>query len=453
MNRFSHSTLASLLLLLGACSPPDPAAADAAVGGEADAAEASTNRVDIPATVRKNLGITFATVEVRNVTRTLRIPGAFELQPLARHEYHMVFPGRVQLLVDQYELVEVGTPLYRFQSPEWPDLQHEIIVGEQEMATARADIEVGLATLDETRRNLSLVRERIEALARADFRKADFEVRASELEASLPRLEAELELARTRLANAEHTRRHALRRASAAIGMTPDDLAREDSDNPGVPRYIEIDWIEVRADEEGIVESLAVTDGAFVESPATVVTTVDPENVRFRALALQADLPRLMVGGRASIVVPPSPAGPTNQAVEATVSIGLEANAEQRTIALIATPKDDAEWIRPGVSAFLEVVVSGTDEPALAVPEAAVVQDGLTHVVFRRDPSNPNQAIRVEADLGASDGLWVVLESGVMRGDEVVLGGAFELKLATQQSGTAQKGGHFHADGSYHGEH
>ena len=35
----------------------------------------------------------------------------------------------------------------------------------------------------------------------------------------------------------------------------------------------------------------------------------------------------------------------------------------------------------------------------------------------------------------------------------LLLAGVFELKLASQQSGAAQKGGHFHADGSFHGEH
>ena len=33
-----------------------------------------------------------------------------------------------------------------------------------------------------------------------------------------------------------------------------------------------------------------------------------------------------------------------------------------------------------------------------------------------------------------------------------MLDGAYELKLASQQSGATQKGGHFHADGTFHGE-
>jgi hypothetical protein len=72
--------------------------------------------------------------------------------------------------------------------------------------------------------------------------------------------------------------------------------------------------------------------------------------------------------------------------------------------------------------------------------------------VFRRDPKNPDRAIRLEADLGVSDGRWVAILSGVKEGDEVVTSGHYQLMLAT--SATAVKGGHFHADGTFHeGEH
>ena len=81
------------------------------------------------------------------------------------------------------------------------------------------------------------------------------------------------------------------------------------------------------------------------------------------------------------------------------------------------------------------------------------MQDGLVHVLFRRDPRDPDKVIRLEADLGTDDGRWVVLKSGVALGDEVVLDGAYEIKLASQQNGTVQKGGHFHADGTFHADH
>ncbi|MCA9001049.1 MAG: hypothetical protein KDB61_03935 [Planctomycetes bacterium] len=456
MHRYPFLSLAFLALgaACGQVAAPDSESDPAA---PAEENPAPTNRVDVPANVRRNLGITFAPVEVRHVAQTVRVPGAFELQPLARHEYRTALSGRVQLLVDQYDAVEPGTPLFRFQSPAWPELLHEIVEGAQEIDTARAEIKVKRARLEEARIRLTIARDRIEALAQADFKKADLESQAAELEASLARLEAEVELAEIGLVNAQRTKNHALHRAAIASGISEKELMEpvpsEDAEGETVPKYLTIDWIELNAAETGIVEALHVTDGAFIESNVTVLSTVNPDQLRFRALALQADLPKFQGARSTRIVPPPNPGIPIEAGVAASMGIGLEANPETRTVDLIATPEAAADWIRPGVSAFLEVTIASSEGPAFAIPRSSVVQDGLDHVFFRRDPKDPNQVIRVEADMGVSDGRWVVLNSGVMRGDEVVLEGAYELKLATEQSGTSQKGGHFHADGSFHDEH
>ena len=58
--------------------------------------------------------------------------------------------------------------------------------------------------------------------------------------------------------------------------------------------------------------------------------------------------------------------------------------------------------------------------------------------------------IRCDADLGVDDGRFVEVKSGLADGDEIVVDGAYELVLAT--SGSQQKGGHFHADGTFHSE-
>jgi hypothetical protein len=81
------------------------------------------------------------------------------------------------------------------------------------------------------------------------------------------------------------------------------------------------------------------------------------------------------------------------------------------------------------------------------------VRDGLTPVIFRRDPDDPNVAIKINADLGINDGRWVVVESGLGDGDEVVLDGAYQLMLASSaNNGGTTRGGHFHADGTFHAE-
>jgi len=447
-------TLASAFAACGPATGDEPSAEPTADAPEADG---PTNRVDIPATVRRNLGITFATVAVRDVAGTLRVPGAFEVQPQARREYRMALPGTVELLVDQYDAVEPGSPLYRYRSPAWPELLHELVVSEEAIATAKAELAVDRATVAEAQAKLAIARGRVEALARADLRKAELEATAGELEASLPRLRAEVELAQAHLAGARRTRSHALHRLATATGFTEaaleEKVAAGGNGGSPRPRYATLDWIEVRALQEGVVEGLAVTSGAFVEPTGAVLSTIDPARVRFRAQALQADLPRLFGRTEARIVPPQTPGLAATAAVPARLALGLEAHPDRRTVDLLATPQVAADWIRPGVSAFLEVVVESSEGPALAVPRAAIVQDGLQHVLFRRDPSNPDQAIRVEADMGVDDGRWVVLNSGVMRGDAVVLEGAYELKLATQQRGGGSEAGHFHADGSFHDEH
>jgi multidrug resistance efflux pump len=440
----------TIVLLAVACSTEaeKPEVKPAAVK-----APAPTNRIEIPASIRSNLGITFAKVELRRVAATIRVPGAFELLPQGRHEYRMALPGRVELLVNQYDEVTPGQVLYRFQSPAWPELLHEIIVGEQAMDTAIAETKVGDAKVLEAGRKLELLHARLEELAKADFKNAELEAQAAEIEVSLPRLQAEADLSKTHLKNAKRTRQHALHRAATAAGLSEADLEKEVLvGEERVSAYTTIDWIEVSAVQSGIVATVDVTNGSFLESPSQVISTVDPLLVRFRALALQGDLPMLAGASEARIVPPRSPGLALDDSVAASITMGLEAHPFERTATVLAVPQRTAEWIHPGVSAFLEIVVDSSAGQSLAVPRSAIVQDGLTHIFFRRDPAKPNEVIRVEADMGVSDGRWVALESGVMRGDEIVLTGAYELKLAMQRSGAVQVGGHVHADGTFHAE-
>lgn len=450
--RITTTAAATLLILsLSACSKKATSSAPAI---PQEKAQAPTNRIEIPPTVRSNLGITFAKVERRRVDSTVRIPGVFELQPLARREYRMTLPGEIDLAVDQYQPVKPGDLLYRYRSPEWPELQHEIIMGEQQIESAQANIEVAQAKITETELRLGIMRERLKSLTSAQVRNAELEAQTHEIEASLPRLRAELRQAETDMNNAMRTHEHALHRASTVTGIEEDALsASVKHEGSTVPAYRTIEWIEVYATHTGIVEIIEQTDGSFAEAPSLVLSTVDTSKVRFRALAMQADLARLGKSPSASIVPPRSPGIKHGDSISASVTIGLEAHPEQRTVTLIASSDEARAWIRPGVSAYLEIAIDSTSAPALAIPRSAIVKDGIVHVFFRRDPKDPNKVIRVEADLGVDNGRWVAINSGLSLHDEVVLDGAYELKLASEQSGATQQGGHFHADGSYHGEH
>jgi len=71
--------IACAAILTVGCTRKEPHAAGGA--HEPEAAAGETNRVAIPSAVRQNLGITFARVEQRPVTRSVRLAGRFELLP------------------------------------------------------------------------------------------------------------------------------------------------------------------------------------------------------------------------------------------------------------------------------------------------------------------------------------------------------------------------------------
>ncbi len=458
-----------LLVPLGACKRAEPMEedghdhgpdadhshepADDASGPESEL-HVEGDRIELPEVVRSNLGLEFATVELRRVERTRRVPGAFELQPRARVEYRMALAGTVELAVDQYERVEPGQVLFRYRSPTWQEFLHETILAEQDIDTAEAEIGVAEARATEAQGRVALLEKRLAALAEMDFKHAELEVEAAELRASLPGLEAELELARTRRLNAERAREHALHRAAMATGVPQVELEREVvHEGVSTPYYQTVEWIEVRAREAGVVEALAVTDGAFVEPTTSVLSVVDPTRLRFRALGLQADLGLLQEGQAVRIVPSEGPGVVPSPGLPARLTIGLEAHPLERTLTLIAVPDvldAAATWARPGVAAFLELVIEGEEQAVPAVPRAAIVRDGLAYVLYRRDPEDLDSVVRVEVRMGADDGRWVAIPAGLAAGDEVVLAGAYELNLANQRNGGPDEGGHFHDDGTFH---
>lgn len=209
--------------------------------------------------------------------------------------------------------------------------------------------------------------------------------------------------------------------------------------------------LTVHARSAGVVEGAIASTGTIVAPGEAVMATTDPQRVRLRATALHSDLARLRPGLTCRIV---PMTGGTSERVPATMAIALEADPVRRTQDLIAWPSATSTawptWARVGATALLEVEVAGGGDAELAIPVDATIRDGLATILFRRDPADADQVIRIEADLGASDGAWVQVLSGLKEGDEIVVAGIYQLKLSG--AGKAQLGGHFHSDGTFHAD-
>ena len=449
INSLTAIGTAAILALLAGCKHAHD---DAAVQDDHDheaAASAPTNRIDIPEAVRRNLGIVFARVESRPVARTLRIPGQFEYLPTARREYRAPMDGRVELLVKQFERVEAGTPLFRLDSAAWKDL-HERIAALQAHADSfgplREAHQVHERSLQE---KVKLWEDRLKQLEQLRTAGGGNAAQFTEARATLNATQAELAdtmekdaqlVAEQKVAQAE-LRALVARRVQLIAG---GGAAAEAIQGEVLPPF------EVRAIAPGVIEAISITPGGLAQDNSLILSIVAPEQIRFRARALQSDLGVLRDGLAAAVVPPQSSGRGAPPSMSGVLRLGLAADAAERTIDLIVEPTPLASWARAGVAAHLEVTLEGTDAPQLAVPLTAVLRDGAVPVLFRRDPANPDKAIRLEADVGLSDGRWIVLESGVKEGDEVIIAGNYQLMLAT--SGTASKPGHFHSDGTFHDE-
>lgn len=442
-------TLAAILsLFLASCvNPTAPTAAP--TPDAAPPAAPAMGGIPVPAAVRDNLGITFAKVELRAVAETRRVPGQFELLPTARQEYRAVLGGRIQLQVAQFQAVSAGDILFTIDSPQWRHIQHEAVEAEGDIIMAQAALEVARAQRRETEASLGKQEERLKNLAAVNVRKAEVESTATALRSSLPRLDAETRAREVALREAEEHYASRLNALSSVTGFSIDKLRERTGDQAA---WRAIAALEVRAQQAGVVETLAVSEGGWLEEGVLALTVIDPAKVRFHAEAPQSDIVVFRDGMSARVVPPQGGSVDIQSSIPGALTLGLTANEHDRTVSLYLTPAELAPWAKAGVGGYLEVELTDGAKKQLAIPVASVMQDGLEKVFYRRDPKDPDRAMRVLADLGPSDGRWIVLRSGVREGDEVVLDGAYALKLSSA-SQQAPPGYHYHADGQLHKNH
>ncbi|MGK0481037.1 MAG: multidrug efflux pump subunit AcrA (membrane-fusion protein) [Planctomycetota bacterium] len=463
------------LLALGSCGQKHARPAGEQDDPAHEEALVDPSRIAVPAAVRQNLGITFVQVERRPIESTLRVPGRFEMLPSAHDEYHTAVAGRVELHVRELERVQAGQPLFTLTSPSLHGLQERL--AETEAASRKLQSELDAfdsleaahaqheARLEESIQIQESRVERLEMLGEAGggrvtellTARGTLATARAEL-AGAHEKEAEIMISRTKnmveVEGLENLHGILLRSLAADTGLSQAELieAVQGANGDPTPRWRVLTEVVVRATHASRVESLGVTSGAWVDERALVLTTVQPELLRFHGMGLQSDLGALDDGLLARIAPPGTSNASGSIDLQATMSgtlqIGLGGNSQSRTIDLFVEPTKLLPWARPGVTAHMEIVLSTEEVEELAIPMAAVRQDGLAAVFFRRDPQSPGEVLRVEGDFGANDGRWISVLSGLRDGDEVVLDGSFQLMLAT--SGTQQKGGHFHADGTFH---
>lgn len=428
--------------------------------------------IAVPAAVRQNLGITFVPVERRRVAATLRLPGAFELLPNGRRDVRPPFAGRVEVRVQPLQAVQPGDLLATLDAPEWRALQRELGELEADLLATEANVAAmqpllqacelhtrslrkALATVEQQVARLEQTQQELggQAQALAEARLLAAQTEAQVAEAAEKHTQTHTRITELEVQQRAQQQRRLLLLAGMAThaGRSVDELLVT---SDGKPAWQRLAALELRAPAAGVVEQLAATSGAWLAAGELVLRLVDPTQVRVRAEALQSDLARLADGLPAWIE--PIGALDPRQHVRAELRLGTVGDPLQRTLDLFALPRPATAaepwpaFVRAGVAVMLAVETKASGERELAIPSACVLPDGLQRVFFLRDPNDKDKVRRIEADLGVDDGRFVVVKSGLADGDEVVLAGAYELVLAS--SSAPQRGGHFHADGTFHAD-
>lgn len=466
------AAILGLVAWTSGCDAADPSGAGSAASSQDPQQDEEPalpdGRIAIPSSVRTNLGITFAKVERRRVESTVRIPGRFEYRPSARQRLHSMLSGRITVEVEQFDEVQTGDVMARLEAPSWNQMRRELGDLDAEAARLIATLEAFQARRDaheehesKLRASLDVLQERIdqlESLGNAGGGRMTERIQArtalaagrAELAQNLERgveLGATETVAQVDLSSLVD-KQALLVQSMAAIAGEPFDT----STSAERPTWLGATSIPLRAAKAGVVETVLLSSGSWAEEGEELLTIVQPDVIRFRGRALQSDIGAL-ASGQAARITPLSStklgsAVPMDAVMTGTLSFGLSASAASRTVDVYVTVKEFLPWARDGAVGEIEVVTSEAGPEELAIPLAAVQQEGLRALIFRRDPKQKNEAIRLDADLGKADGRWVEVLSGLRDGDEVVLDGGFQLMLSL--GGTAQKGGHFHSDGTFH---
>lgn len=195
--------------------------------------------------------------------------------------------------------------------------------------------------------------------------------------------------------------------------------------------------VSVRAKASGRVESLQVSDGAWVSPGTTVVDLLKPDRVRFVASLVSSEAARLKNGMKVTC---------GGQAGSLLLGFG---GADGLTP--VYAVFDRKLPFRLGERLQVDCVTDESETPVVAVPSACIVRIGLDPTVFVRDEHDEDRFLAVKVEPGRANGGWTEVK-GLPDGDdlEVVKEGAYELKIAlAAQSGSAPVG-HFHADGTFH---
>lgn len=454
---------AVVVLLLPACRPRGTGP----TRGTPATQPAATNRIQAGTQVVNNLGITFATVTKGRLGVWRTIPGLIEVPEAKRWLLRAPARGRVLSLAPRWQRVERGDAVATVVSSALPEAQRMLSLtlsltrrAADELVAARARLVESEAQLRDALGYEAAVKRRLEEVQSQpgsgnallvretlEMRRAVTEAARAALDAAIVRddLQAKVAAKTSDLEQARLSFAEQVQSLSVLTGLPPQELTKTTGDTF---TWQTLGVLTIHAPASGTVVELSTNPGESIEHAAPMLRLFDVREVRFRGQIPEGDLGELAAGNVVRIEFPSRRLPPIETTLGSLLPV---ADATTRMLLVDCPVPNPGDALAHGISALARVRVRESPHEELLVPLRCVVFDGLDAIVFRRDPQEPDVLVRTPVELGARTADQVEVLAGVQQGDALVADGVHQLKQTGL--GKPPQGGHFHADGTWHGDH
>lgn len=205
--------------------------------------------------------------------------------------------------------------------------------------------------------------------------------------------------------------------------------------------------VVLTAPMSGFVVSLPAGVGEIVEPGGTIMEIGDPSQMLLRGVLYETpDITKIDIGQSAHAHLDNAP---ERELIGQVQRINRAIDPQSRTFsiyALIDTPKGD---ISPGLQGRMEIV-TGKDDPVLAVPKRAVLGEMGTFFVYVIDGL---EVERRDVMLGAKSGQHIEIKEGVELDEKVVTQGNYQLQYISVGGVNTHDHGPGEDHHDYEGEH
>lgn len=333
---------------------------------------------------RARLGITTIKVSSKPIAQTVDLPAVVSLPPESRNiissqldgtiRSHTLSPGRE---------VRSGELVVEIASPEFHQLQLDLLLARMESTRFRNRAE----RLNEVKGDAVSMRVAIESLAQAE----QWDIRSKSLQRQL-----------------------------ATLGLSEQEI------NGIVKESRILDYLPVRAAIHGKIAAFASTLGETVVANQPLAEVQNIDSVWIEAFVPNIAASSIQVGSKGIATILAQPEDQVPVVVTRTGPVVDEATRTRR-VWLAPNSTTLSPPLRAGMLLSVAIEVKNAD-PVIAVPNSALVRDGLHVFVFVQ--KNEGYIERRRVVLGRSDGLWSEIVSGISEGESVVSAGGRDLQTA-----------------------